>query len=271
VRALIALVLSTGASLTAVITGAPSSAEAPCGTSTGANSSNFHTSITCSVNTGGSDFDPAGSTRPEGNWVTTVVCEATSQGGCVRQKRCPNGKGMTLTYWETTDGQRLDSHDNCSDRPPPSLGPTQADIFRAFKQIPLPESVLNIQPPGGATLVNFDTNFFTVAKPFEPTVSLLGHQVHFRIRPSSFTWHYGDGHDETTAKPGAAYPALDVTHRYLNKGTVTPSVDTVWEADYQVDGGGWAPVNGTVTKAGAAQRLTIKSATPVLVGSGDMR
>ncbi|MDH2415213.1 hypothetical protein [Nocardioides sp. CER19] len=144
--------------------------------------------------------------------------------------------------------------------------PTQGDILRAFRQIPLPASVLVIQPPGGATLVNFDTNFYTEAAPFERTVTLLGHQVRFRIRTQSFTWHFGDRTETRTSKPGAAYPALDVTHRYLEKGTVSPSVDTTWEADYQLDGGAWAPVDGTVTIAGAPQRLTIRSATPVLVG-----
>jgi hypothetical protein len=93
--------------------------------------------------------------------------------------------------------------------------PSAGQILRAFRRIPLPESVLTIQPPGGATLVNFDTNFFTHAAPFERTVTLLGHQVHFRIRPRQFAWHFGDGSSETTTKPGAAYPALEVTHRYL--------------------------------------------------------
>jgi hypothetical protein len=177
---------------------------------------------------------------------------------------------MTITWYVTNDGSILNVHNNCADTPVPVAAPiptpTQTDILRAFRQIPLPASVLNIQPPGGATLVNFDTNFFTRAAPFERTVTLLGHAVHFRIRARSFTWHFGDHTDETTSRPGAAYPALDVTHRYLRKGTVSPSVDTTWAADYQLDGGPWAPVDGTVTMTGAAQRLTIKSATPILVG-----
>jgi hypothetical protein len=148
----------------------------------------------------------------------------------------------------------------------PDPGPTEADILRAFREIPLPESVLVVQPPGGATLVNFETNFYTVAAPFERTVALLGHQVHFRIRAQAFSWHFGDRTGRTTSRPGAAYPTLDVTHRYLRKGTVAPSVDTTWTADYQLDGGAWGPVNGTVTRTGAPQQLTIKSATPVLVG-----
>ena len=176
---------------------------------------------------------------------------------------------MNVVWFEVAETHEIKwMHNTCdaTPAPPQASGPSAGDIARAFARIPLPESILVIQPPGGATLVNFDTNFYTVARPFERTVTLLGHPVHFRIRPRSFTWHYGDGQNETTSKPGAAYPALDVTHRYLKKGTVSASVDTVWEADFQVDGGPWAPVNGTVTKTGPAQRLTVRSATPILVG-----
>ncbi|SFC03747.1 hypothetical protein SAMN04487968_103158 [Nocardioides terrae] len=171
-----------------------------------------------------------------------------------------------MTYLETADGHLINGYDNCSVAASAPTGPSQADVQNAFRQIPLPESVLVIQPPGGATLVNFDTNFYTVAQPFERTVTLLGHQVRFKIRPRSFAWHYGDGSNQTTAEPGAAYPTLDVTHRYLKKGTVAASVDTVWEADFQIDGGAWARVDGTVSKTGAPQQLTIRSATPTLVG-----
>jgi hypothetical protein len=244
---------------------------APCNGTASANAGQqvFNVNANSGCTKGGDNVltNAHGQPLPPGEVVTTPVCEPGPQGGCIGQKHCPDGQGMTSTYWETTEGEWLDVRDNCSDDDPgPDPGPTQADIRRAFEQVPLPASVLNIQPPGGATLVNFDTNFFTTAKPFDHTVTLLGHRVSFKIRPRSFTWHYGDGEDETTTKPGAAYPALDVTHRYLTKDTVTPSVDTIWEADYQLDGGAWAPVNGTVTKTGAAQQLTIKSATPILVG-----
>jgi len=168
---------------------------------------------------------------------------------------------MEYIWYETDAGQILYQHNNC----PEDNTLTMDQIRSAFESIPVPDSILTIQPPGGETLVNFDTNFYTVADPFEASVTVLTHTVDFRIRPRSFSWHFGDGNHNTTTKPGAAYPRLEVTHRYQTKHTVTPSVDTTWEADYRIDGGTWTTLDDTVTKAGETQRLTIRSATPILV------
>ena len=174
---------------------------------------------------------------------------------------------MNITWFQTTDGQRLWEGNDCpEDAAPVPAGPTLADIQNAFRAIPMQPSVLQVQPPGGETLVNFRTNFFTVNDPFERTVTLLGARVDFRIRASEFTWHFGDGTTRTTSKPGAPYPELDVTHTYARKGPVTPRVDTTYTADYRVDGGPWAPVDATVTIEGAPVPLTIREARPVLVG-----
>ena len=50
-----------------------------------------------------------------------------------------------------------------------------------------PASTLVVQPPGGKTLVNFDTLFRTEAEPFTRTVRLLGHRVDLEITPASFS------------------------------------------------------------------------------------
>ena len=49
--------------------------------------------------------------------------------------------------------------------------------------------------------------------------------------PSEFGWRFGDGESLATTEPGAPYPDLDVTHRYLKKGKVAPSVDTTYTAE----------------------------------------
>ena len=235
------------------------------------------TAATCSPPPATTSTTSDESSHGAGEWKTAPVCESTppaadpdvpDAGGCVGQRVCPDGSAMVYIWFQPVRGDPIGGHNGCASELE-SLedpGPTQADILRAFRRIPLPESVLIIQPPGGATLVNFDTNFYTEAAPFERTVRLLGHRVAFRISTQSFTWHFGDHTTKTTTQPGAAYPALDVTHRYLTKGTVAPRVDTTWQADYQLDDRPWAPVNGTVTMQGDTQQLTIKSATPILVG-----
>jgi hypothetical protein len=143
---------------------------------------------------------------------------------------------------------------------------TPAMVANALKVLPLPGSVLEVQPPNGRTLVNFDTNFYTDTQPFDRTVTLLGQQVDLHIVPSGFGWQFGDGQAVTTDEPGSPYPHLDVTHRYLRKGDVAPSVDTTYTATYRVNGGAWRDVPGSVTIPGAPVALEVVTATPTLVG-----
>ena len=254
-------------------------ADCASGTFTDAGDGSFDTtsvSASCGADGGGAGDSgsaphPAAENAPQGTTSWQFRCNnLRGQETCTDYAACADGTDMQeLLFYPANGGDPVLLGNNCGGPiadPPTPTGPSLGDVRHAFERIPLPESVLVIQPPGGATLVNFDTNFYTVAGPFEQTVTLLGHQVHFKIRPRSFAWHYGDGKDQSTTKPGAAYPALQVSHRYLKKGTVAASVDTVWEADFQIDGGAWAPVDATVTKGGAPQQLTIKSATPILVG-----
>ena len=143
---------------------------------------------------------------------------------------------------------------------------TPAWVASALRRIDLPASVLQVQPPNGRTLVNFDTNFFTDREDFTRTVRLLGQRVDLRITPSEFTWRFDDGHSETTTSAGAPYPALDVTHNYLDAGAVAPSVDTTYTADYRVNGGAWQPVPGSVTIPGESADLGVDQASPLLDG-----
>jgi hypothetical protein len=143
---------------------------------------------------------------------------------------------------------------------------TPGIVAAAFRQLPLPEAKLVIQPPNGRTLVNFETNFYTEQGEFTRTVTLLGRQVELRIWPASFGWRFGDGETDQTTSPGAAYPDLEVTHEYLKKGRVSPSVDTTYAAQFRVGGGPWRDVAGTVTIPGSPQGLRVVEARPVLVG-----
>lgn len=158
--------------------------------------------------------------------------------------------------------------DACAALPPGATPPqvTAAMVLSAMRRTAPPQSVLQVQPPNGRTLVNFETNFFTVQPEFTRTMSMLGQQVQLQIWPSQFVWRFGDGESLQTASPGAKYPHLDVTHNYVSKGRYQPRVDTVYAAQFRVGGGAWQPVNGTVTVAGAAVPLQAVEARPKLVG-----
>ncbi|WP_231482839.1 hypothetical protein [Nocardioides sp. URHA0020] len=148
----------------------------------------------------------------------------------------------------------------------PEVEVTPGRVARAFQRLPLPAAELVVQPPKGRTLVNFETNFYTERGEFTRTVRLLGRRVELRIWPASFGWRFGDGQSQRSTSPGAAYPDLEITHRYLQEGRVSPSVDTTYAAQFRVGGGPWRDVAGTVTIAGSPQSLRVVEARPVLVG-----
>jgi hypothetical protein len=125
-----------------------------------------------------------------------------------------------------------------------------------------------VQPPHGRTLVNFATNFYTTnTRPTTQTVTLLGQRVTVRGAPIAYTWHFDqDGAELRTSEPGAAYPDLQVTYRYLEAGTVHPSVDTTYAGRYRVNGGAWQTIPDTLTVPGQPVELKVLTATPHLVG-----
>jgi hypothetical protein len=147
-------------------------------------------------------------------------------------------------------------------------GLTPGAVRHAFERLTWPASTLVVQPPKGRTLVNFDTNFYTTnTHPTTRTVTLVGQRVTIEASPTAYTWHFGAaGADRTTTDPGAAYPDLRVTYRYLRVGTVHPSVDTTYSGRYRVGSGRWRTIPATLTVHGAAVDLRVVSATPHLVG-----
>ncbi len=145
---------------------------------------------------------------------------------------------------------------------------TPAMVRTEFERLAWPRAQLEVQPPDGQTLINFDTNFFTDnTAPTTRTVTLLGQQVEIEATPTQYAWDFGDGQGSTTTSPGAAYPALDVTHEYAEPGRVAPSVDTTYGGRFRINGGGWQQIPGTLTVPGDDVSLQVRSASPRLVGS----
>lgn len=150
--------------------------------------------------------------------------------------------------------------------PAPLPQVTPGVVLTALRRIGLPALQARTQPED-KTLVNFATIFYTEPEPFTRTVTLLGRRVRITATPSSFTWHYGDGTTTTTGTPGAPYPAMDVTHEYVDAHTtVQASVDVTYTATFQVGGGAEQTIPGAVTIAGPGAPLRISEATPVLSG-----
>ena len=204
-----------------------------------------------------------------GTWHYEPACEI-GQGGsqtCAGMAHCDDGSLLMYVWFEAVDGWTSNHGTSCPvESVAASPEVTPGVVLSAFRRIPLPASELVVQPPGGRTLVNFETNFYTEQGEFTRVVRLLGRRVVLRIWPDSFTWVYGDGSSERTSSAGSPYPDLEITHRYLERGRVAVRVDTTYAADFRVGGGPWRGVDGTVTIPGEAEGLRIVTARPVLVG-----
>ena len=145
---------------------------------------------------------------------------------------------------------------------------TPAMVSTAFSRLPMPSFRSRVQP-ANKTLVNFDTIFYTTARPFNRDITLLGQTVHLRITPSRFTWDHGDGTTAVTDSPGAKSPAKEIVHRYQDAHvTVRHHLSIRWSARWRLAGGSWQDVNGTATSTGPTSTLRISEAVPVLTGQG---
>ncbi|MFL6003318.1 MAG: hypothetical protein ACJ72P_10955, partial [Nocardioides sp.] len=194
--------------------------------------------------------------------------------GCGGQQKCGE-KGHVFYVWAhypSGGSENLGAQCFEPDEAPvaPERQVTQAMVLRAFQRIPVPASRVEIQPPGGKTLVNLETIFSTEAEEFTRTIGLLGHRVDLAIAPSRFEWVTGDGADFATEWAGRAWekgvPMGEyITHNYADAADVTTRVDTTWSAKYRVDGGDWQDVGGTVTIEGEPFDLAVLSAAPHLV------
>jgi hypothetical protein len=159
-------------------------------------------------------------------------------------------------------GCRTDEVPEPDDEEQPELTP--GDVLRAVREIGLPSLPVKIQP-GDETLVNVDTIFYADPQPFERSVTLLDFDVDLVAEPVRYDWVHGDGSTRSTDRPGAPYPAMDVTHRYTAPADdVQARVDVTYQVRYRVDDGPWQSLGQTLVAAGPATVLDVKDAAPVL-------
>ena len=129
-----------------------------------------------------------------------------------------------------------------------------------------------VQPVGGRTLINFETNFFTpTTRARVVSVRLGDREVEIEATPESYTWHWGDGSvAESTTEPGAEHvdgEPHEVFRVYTDAGvTVRPSVDVTYRGRYRIEGGLWFPIPETLTVEGDPVALEVVSARVQLVG-----
>lgn len=206
----------------------------------------------------------ASSTSGDGStWSVTVQC--ANGGICVEYTPCTEDGQPGFVYDVYRDGE--DVADVCV----PESEQEKVDIAvaaaRAFKRLTWPASRIEIQPPGGRTLVNLETIFYTENnRATTQAVTLIGRRVEIEATPASYTWDFGDGSRATTNSAGKPYPDHDIVHVYASRDEFEASVSTTYAGRFRVDGGGWRDIPETLTVAGPAVGLAVVEARPKLVG-----
>lgn len=210
---------------------------------------------------------------PTSKWTVRQLCKdggRNPEGICFNPQECTTAGGVPGTrYTLFKDGENEGTaclsagEADAVDDPPP----IRVLVIEAFERLEWRPSQLIVQPVGGKTLVNLDTNFYTSnSKPTSISVRLVESDVVVTARPIAYQWNFGDGTSTTTTSPGAPYPDLDVAHVYQQVEQVAVSVDTQYgDASFTVNGGPPESIPSTLWVAGSAEDLEIVEALPQLV------
>ncbi len=248
----------------------------------GAGANSFDVRAACATDAGPSgtatetvgEADEDGSDQG-GRWIYAgYVCD--NGGICASQLRCGDGSPKMRFIFVYSDGSRGETMMFCPGDPDIPVAavtpPTPGQIFTAFKRVAPKTSTLSVQPPGGKTLVNFETIFSTTAEPFatDPIRLVEGFSVEFEIAPQSFAWHFDDEHSLTTDWPGRRWSEGEdvadlISHVYSSTKDVSASVTTTWGATCSLNGGPGVQVDGTVDVTSPQVPLEILEAKPTLV------
>jgi hypothetical protein len=168
-------------------------------------------------------------------------------------------------------------------RPECGVTPRQArpqvtpEMARAEAEKLLPHPEIGTAPAGGVSLVNIETVLWVDTKPEVTlgTVTLLGYRVTLRAHLQRVDWSFGDQTSDTTSEPGKAYSHDDPCktadcpdyfgHVYRQTGHLTIGAQLTWTGQFQVDGGAWQDITGTVTAPATDRPIHIREARGVLV------
>jgi hypothetical protein len=136
-----------------------------------------------------------------------------------------------------------------------------------------PVAGIDQMEPNGWAVVGLDTNFFATAAVHVEQGFLLGQQASVRFTPVAYHWAYGDGGTANRRTGGSTWAAQGLaefdhtatSHVYQKAGDYNITLTVEFGAEYQIAGGPWAGISGTVPSPANELRITAGKTKTVLV------
>ena len=118
----------------------------------------------------------------------------------------------------------------------PDYGRAIARVQSGFQDLPLPRAAVEVAP-APTSLVQVPTAFFAGgAQSFEQTVTPVpGISVTVSARPTSWTWHWGDGTSGTFGTAGEPRRPV-VAHTYRQVRDFSALVEVTWQGSFTIAG-----------------------------------
>ncbi|MGQ4518872.1 hypothetical protein ACUH96_02900 [Dermabacteraceae bacterium P13077] len=178
-----------------------------------------------------------------------------------------NTNAFTTTHnYETTCGHTPTKPKPHTPKPTPKATKTPAVVItrEEFAKLNIKSGEITVGPPTDYFPTDFDIVYYTIPYTQTLNTTLLGQNVTIKATPTSYTWHLGDGYTLTTTRPGRPFPNKDITHRYYNEGWADAYLETTYTGQYQVNGGEWKPIDGTITVTSEKRSFYIMRLPPYL-------
>lgn len=119
-------------------------------------------------------------------------------------------------------------------------------------------------PQDGEPVINLPFIVQSSAAPQLLRTTIIGTSVLIEATPTQFVWDYGDGSELfVTSDPNKQYPEHAYEHTYTKRGAVTVTLTTTWQGRFQVGGGAWQAIPGTVTTNETSDSITVIELLPV--------
>ena len=135
-----------------------------------------------------------------------------------------------------------------------------------------PSAPDNGMEPGGWAIEGLPANFVAGASVQVVSGTLLGQPADVRFTPVGYRWTHSDGAVVAADGPGATWATLgqreftptDTSHVYASAGEYTVDLSVVVRAEYRFAGSQWRAIAGTLSLAGAPQRVLVGELDTVL-------